>query len=612
MRSYKAGKFALVMMFCLLTIIMFAGTAQALMIEFSLDELTEGSDSIVIGSVISTSSQWNTDKTSIYTTVVISVEEIIKGEKELEGERITIVNAGGEVEGVIQAVSDIPVFNQGERALIFLQVYSEVRALTPDIDISQSTVPVFTVYGLFQGKLDIIDGKIENQSINEVVEKVSDISSGQWSGSEQTEAEEETTLTLVGQSPYTYGGQKWPGNWPNVYYKVNTSSGPSGSLIAIQNAARTWSNAGTRFSYVYDGTHSRTGGAERNSVNEVLWGNLGTNGTIAMAYWWFHQTGEIIEADIVFNTYHRWSTTGVDLDVETVALHEFGHWLSLGHSSVNEAIMWYQYKGIQRTLHADDIAGIKYIYGDSKGINYNLLASFASGTWWYSQPTYWENLSPSTAHAITYADVNNDGSLNLVDSFNSGTWYVGSGGDWIRLSSSTARTLAGNGSVLYASFRSGTWEYKNGTWNRKSTSSAHATTFADITGNGQLDLVASFNSGTWYLTGTGWVLISTSTARALSGKEDLLIASFPSGTWEYYQGSWYRISPSTAQAITFADVVDDGFWNPVFSYDSGTWFIEWTNRGWQWVKFSASTARALQSAGGQNFDLISTSLKAPR
>ena len=50
-------------------------------------------------------------------------------------------------------------------------------------------------------------------------------------------------------------------------------------------------------------------------------------------------------------------------DFFTVMLHELGHSLGLGHSSVPGALMQPFYAGGHRWLHADDIAGIRALYG---------------------------------------------------------------------------------------------------------------------------------------------------------------------------------------------------------------------------------------------------------
>jgi hypothetical protein len=50
-------------------------------------------------------------------------------------------------------------------------------------------------------------------------------------------------------------------------------------------------------------------------------------------------------------------------DIQTVALHEIGHLLGLTHTNVAGAVMFPTYQGQLRTLQADDIAGIRTIYG---------------------------------------------------------------------------------------------------------------------------------------------------------------------------------------------------------------------------------------------------------
>lgn len=62
-----------------------------------------------------------------------------------------------------------------------------------------------------------------------------------------------------------------------------------------------------------------------------------------------------------------WSTSGqaFHYDVESIAAHEFGHWLSLDHSSDTEATM-YATTGLgetkKRTLNSDDVRGTLHIY----------------------------------------------------------------------------------------------------------------------------------------------------------------------------------------------------------------------------------------------------------
>ncbi len=51
------------------------------------------------------------------------------------------------------------------------------------------------------------------------------------------------------------------------------------------------------------------------------------------------------------------------IDLVSVAIHELGHSLGLGHSSDPNAVMYAYYNGIRRSLNSDDIAGIQAIYG---------------------------------------------------------------------------------------------------------------------------------------------------------------------------------------------------------------------------------------------------------
>ena len=96
-------------------------------------------------------------------------------------------------------------------------------------------------------------------------------------------------------------------------------------------------------------------------------------------------TGEVLEADIFLNSSFSWSVSPSGepgrQDVESIALHEIGHLHGLGHSMLGEteligggrrvigaeAVMFpiaFTSGTVNRTLRADDIAGISDIYGN--------------------------------------------------------------------------------------------------------------------------------------------------------------------------------------------------------------------------------------------------------
>lgn len=96
-------------------------------------------------------------------------------------------------------------------------------------------------------------------------------------------------------------------------------------------------------------------------------------------------TGEILEADIFFNTAFPWSVADEGepgrFDLESIAVHEIGHLLGLGHSAIGETelietggrrviatesvmfpIAFSSGNISDRTLKADDIAGVGDLY----------------------------------------------------------------------------------------------------------------------------------------------------------------------------------------------------------------------------------------------------------
>jgi hypothetical protein len=80
-------------------------------------------------------------------------------------------------------------------------------------------------------------------------------------------------------------------------------------------------------------------------------------------------SGIISDCDTVFNEDENFSVggDGGTYDIQTVALHEFGHWLCLLDLSWfwnSSKVMYGAYTGVKTSLHQDDINGIIYIYGE--------------------------------------------------------------------------------------------------------------------------------------------------------------------------------------------------------------------------------------------------------
>jgi len=83
--------------------------------------------------------------------------------------------------------------------------------------------------------------------------------------------------------------------------------------------------------------------------------------TLAHTFYPDPPNSEPIAGDMHFNAAESWSV-GSGMDVFSVALHEAGHALGLGHSDQPSAVM-YPYYHLASGLTADDIAGIQALYG---------------------------------------------------------------------------------------------------------------------------------------------------------------------------------------------------------------------------------------------------------
>lgn len=183
---------------------------------------------------------------------------------------------------------------------------------------------------------------------------------------------------------FSFDGQYWSGDNPVVSYYVNENTFDcTGEGAAVQAAAETWNHTNAGFQFRYAGSHTSTQ-ASKNGQNEIMWGTT-HSGALAVAYTWLNHAiynperpasrDRIIECDMVLNDRAAtWSTnpSASEADVQSIALHEFGHFLSLrdlygdiGDNEYDKAKVMYGFSDgstLKRNLHPDDVAGIQWIY----------------------------------------------------------------------------------------------------------------------------------------------------------------------------------------------------------------------------------------------------------
>ncbi|MFO0889707.1 MAG: matrixin family metalloprotease [Isosphaeraceae bacterium] len=86
-----------------------------------------------------------------------------------------------------------------------------------------------------------------------------------------------------------------------------------------------------------------------------------SSGTLAVTFLPPPINGGSDAGDIVFNSSTDWRINSA-YDLQTVAIHEIGHALGMGHSQISTAVMYAAYNAQKQKLTSDDVIGIQSIW----------------------------------------------------------------------------------------------------------------------------------------------------------------------------------------------------------------------------------------------------------
>lgn len=386
-----------------------APARATVVIPLAPEELAEEADAIVTGTVTRIRSRWNREQSQITTTIVIAVDEVLKGE--VPDGKIKVTHHGGSVGDSHAWIQGNPQFRRGERVLVFLTEQ-------PDGSLRVSH--------LYQGKFSLLtdpatgdelavrdpnppgvralprpdgaaawSGDADGATVAELKERVRRTAHRKRPGKRVRGVEAETAAASTQDNDaFTFfsNAARWfePDSGLPVRLYLNWEgepAAPSRGYDQARAAFAAWSSVPGSSLRIVDGGITYAAGllldnASAISFRDPYWQigsfGYGCKGILAVAGYFYNTAStkiingkkfyRIIEADLV--TADGWQGCGFYESFQHLAevlTHEVGHMLGFDHSKDKNATMHAtaHFDGRGASLMPSDQAGVVFLYPGS-------------------------------------------------------------------------------------------------------------------------------------------------------------------------------------------------------------------------------------------------------
>ena len=222
-----------------------------------------------------------------------------------------------------------------------------------------------------------VTGNLDNNTVQQIIKPrcgVADIVNGTSAMNSGKLTATSSFQSIVSRYAFFPGEPRWPEGHRDLTYAFNPETDITDEIRGVfSRAFDRWSNVTpltfelSTSPYLADITIGFFNG--EHGDGEPFDGILGT-----LAHAFSPPSGrfhlDAAESWVVDGDVTR-SASLAAIDLESVAVHEIGHLLGLGHSSVVESIMYPAITSRTKKveLHSDDIVGIQYLYGTNPAGN---------------------------------------------------------------------------------------------------------------------------------------------------------------------------------------------------------------------------------------------------